>query len=683
LDLAEVFALPGSGGGLTELYNLIVERAYRLLGADRCAVFDLESESGELVPRASRGFQPDELAPVRIPRGKGFIGRACRDIQTRVLDDEAGDDPFVARFPSGYAITSPIKVEGEVTAMLYLARDSDASLGADELNLWHLLTDRCGMAVSFQRLVSRAARQGERLRELTTLLTAAAAGEPLHDVLARSCQAGCAVLDVAAVIAIAEPGDRERIGAAYGLDSAEVGDWSASWEDRLTTGHPAVRALGFTALLPVPIVAGDHWLGIVYFLDRGVRTFTPDEHRAAELVGALMGTAVDRAVAFEGTQRVLRRMTAIQDRLVKAEKARALAGVAGGIAHEFNNLLAIILGKTELARDRAGAAEIREDLAVIEETAWRAADTVRRLLTFVSTRRDDAMCPVDLNAIVEDAVTFTRPLWKDDAEARGIGIEVITALGEGTIVEGNATELREAVISVLLNAIDAMPRGGRIAIRTEVVSHAARVAISDSGDGMPPAVQHRMFDPFFTTRSPQRVGLGLSVVQGIVGRHQGGIDVQSTEGRGTTITLALPRARGHSVAAEDLTAGTAPGRAGAILVIEDEAYLREMLVDTLTAAGHLADGAADGLDGLARFQRGSYAVVVTDLSMPERSGLDVARAVKGMSPQTSVILISGWGEVMTPERMAGSGVDFVLDKPFKIDRVLTVVETALGRRHLR
>ena len=326
---------------------------------------------------------------------------------------------------------------------------------------------------------------------------------------------------------------------------------------------------------------------------------------------------------------------------------------------------------------------MRDDLTVIEETAWRAADTVRRLLAFVATRGDEEMAPVDLNALTQDVVTFTRALWKDDAEARGVKIEVVLELADVVTVQGITTELREALTNVILNAIDAMARGGRITIRTCRRDPWVELTVSDTGDGMPRDVQSRIFDPFFTTRSPQRAGLGLSVVHGIIGRHRGRIEVRSEEGRGTTLTLVLPEAPAASGAYSMPSAPAGRRATGTVLVIEDEEHLRRMLLETLAGAGHSVEGAANGLEGLARFQRGAFDVVITDLSMPECSGLDVARAVKKMRPETPVVMITGWGDVMNPERMGDSGVDLMLVKPFKMERVVAVLDDALALRSSR
>jgi signal transduction histidine kinase/ActR/RegA family two-component response regulator len=682
-NLAEILSIPACGIELAELYGLIVDRVHRLLAADRAVLFEYDPDAGVLLARASRGFRRDDLAAHPIAPGKGFVGSAFRDDQTLFLTGDAGSDPLLTRYPSAYSIATPVRADSEPAGVLFLGRRSGVPLAPDELRLLHLLADRCGTALVHWRLMQRVSRQAERLRQLTTV-PAAGVGLPLRSALSRTCEAGCRALGVpAGLVAVAAAEGREPVRVGLGLPEDALADWTADWEERLTAEDAAVRALDVKAVLPVPLRAGERVLGVAYFLDRGERWFTPDEVQVAEVVGALLAAVVENAAAFEGTQRAMQQLSAAQQQLIQTEKARALGGVAGGIAHEFNNLLAIILGKTQLALERADSAAVRDDLTVIEETAWRAADTVRRLLAFVATRSDEGMATVDLNALAHDVVTFTRPLWKDDAEARGIRIEVATDFADVTAVHGSATELREALTNLMLNAIDAMPRGGRITIRTRRRDHGVELAVTDTGEGMAAEVQSRVFDPFFTTRSPERAGLGLSVVHGIVGRHHGRIDVHSEEGRGTTVTLVLPEARASQEDARALPPATVSrtGTRGRVLVIEDEDHLRRMLADALTSAGHTVEAAANGLDGLARFQRSPFELVITDLSMPECSGLDVSRAVKRMSPKTPVIMITGWGDVMNPERMADSGVDLMLVKPFKIDRALDLVDEALARRH--
>jgi signal transduction histidine kinase len=258
-------------------------------------------------------------------------------------------------------------------------------------------------------------------------------------------------------------------------------------------------------------------------------------------LGALLGGVIEAGEIVDAARRTVKRLSLTQRQVIQTEKTRALASIAAGIAHEFNNLLAIIIAKTELVRDRVANGGVRNDLAFIGDTAWRAADTVRRLLAFASRGAQD-MATVDLNTIAADVVTATQPLWKEGAEARGVRIEVMTDFTDVANVYGVTPDLREAVMNLMLNAIDAMPRGGRITIRTRKYGRTVSLSIIDTGEGMSREVQDRMFEPFFTTRSPERIGLGLSEVQGIVARHHGQIDAQSEVGRGTSMTLVLPEA---------------------------------------------------------------------------------------------------------------------------------------------
>jgi CheY-like chemotaxis protein len=218
------------------------------------------------------------------------------------------------------------------------------------------------------------------------------------------------------------------------------------------------------------------------------------------------------------------------------------------------------------------------------------------------------------------------------------------------------------------------------------VDTGVELQVSDTGEGIPEDVRRRIFDPFFTTRAPQRTGLGLSVVHGVVDRHRGSVWVRSEEGGGTTVTLWLPAAHGYAVdtrqPAIDAPRDPEAGRSAptSILVLEDEEEIRSMLVDALAEAGYRVESATDGLTGLAHFQGGNFDVVLTDLSLPECSGLDVARAVKSMRPETPVVLITGWGRLVDPVRLRASGVDLMLVKPFRLERVISVVADALRLR---
>ena len=251
-------------------------------------------------------------------------------------------------------------------------------------------------------------------------------------------------------------------------------------------------------------------------------------------------------------------------------------------------------------------------------------------------RTDRTFLPVALAQLVEDCLSLTRGRWRDEAERAGTQYDVTTELADGLMVAGQASELREVLTNLILNALDAMPRGGALKLSTRRGEHKEEVAIevSDDGEGMSDDVRARMFDPFFTTKGVRGVGLGLSVVYGIVQRHGGRIEVASAPGKGTRMRVVLPGlADGSALPA----GGDTEPRAGIrplapvplrILVIDDEPNVRTLLADLLRASGHAVIEAANGCVALQRMETDDASdLVMTDLGMPDLSGWDVARAV--------------------------------------------------------
>lgn len=717
----EIASIPSTSLDANELFGLAMDRITRLLIVDRAVLFLLDPDQGRLYPKSSRGFRRDDLTEFSILPGEWLVGRAFREGRPVVHSTPVGDtpaDPFIVRFPVRDAIALPIRAQGEVVGVLYAGRRGrPAPFGADEVQLLLFIADRVGTALVHRRLVDKIAGQVDRLRELVAVSVRSSLRFDVEEALSSACEAGCRLLGVrGAAIALTRPDGHLGPRGSYGLARDALDPWRPRRDEGLTgdafasqqpvvcpdlTGRaegadPSLLALGLRSLLLVPLRTRDGVIGCLYLGDRSVKDFSADEVEAARLLAALAAIAVENSQLYDELRRAHHELETTFEQLLQSEKARALGEMSAGVAHEFNNVLAIIVGKAQLMLERTQEASVREDLGVIEEAAWRAADTIRRLQRFALTRMDEKPTLLDLNRLIDDAVTLTRPRWKDEAEARGIRVEVVTDLEETTPVLGDPADLREMVTNLILNALDAMPNGGRLLFSTRRRPHAVELVVTDTGGGMPEEVRRRVFEPFFTTRSPQRTGLGLSVVHGIVARHRGSIEIESQEGHGTTVRISLPTtaAAGTVPAPSPGPPGEAPapthprsghpawGPAATILVIEDEDRLRRMLVDMLTRAGHSVEAARDGLDGLARFQGGRFDLVVTDLSMPECSGLEVARGVKKMSPATPVVLITGWGDLLDPARIEEAGVDLMIVKPFRVERVLTVVADALrlGRR---
>jgi len=246
-----------------------------------------------------------------------------------------------------------------------------------------------------------------------------------------------------------------------------------------------------------------------------------------------------RGVAEGEPRPVDRDLKAKQPRFTESDRDRSLREVASGIAHNFNNILAIIVGQTQLMLKQVGDPSAQKRLETIEEAASRAAEMVRRLQSFATPGEGDAVVPVDLNTVIQDALAGARPRWRE-AEAQGLRCEVATDLGELPPILGNPAELCEMMLHLLSNAIEAMPAGGQVVVTSRHAGNLVELSISDSGVGIPEKIRSRIFDPFFTTKSPRHSGLGLSVVQGIAARHRAEVEVSSEEGKGTTFALRLP-----------------------------------------------------------------------------------------------------------------------------------------------
>ena len=366
----------------------------------------------------------------------------------------------------------------------------------------------------------------------------------------------------------------------------------------------------------------------------------------------------------------------MEEQLLQAEKLRALAEMASGVAHDFNNALAVILGNTQLLLYTVRDEELKETLKTIEKVARDSAQTVRRLQDFTRKRAHQEFFKVDANAIIKDSIEITKPKWKDEVQSRGIRVEMVSNLEKIPPVLGNASELREVITNLIFNAIEAMPEGGRIEIRTFQKRKEVFIQISDAGVGIAEEVKKKIFEPFFTTKPFTNTGLGLSMSYGIIKRFGGEIEVESKVGRGTTFTIILPMA---GEGKEEVVSPPAikKGRRARILVIEDEELVRGVLSRTLAQVDHQVTLAEDGEKGIQLFQKGKFDMVLTDLGMPGMSGWEVCRRVKKMSPRTPVGMITGWGMEMSRSKMEEYGLDFFITKPFDFGQILNAVAEAI------
>jgi len=373
----------------------------------------------------------------------------------------------------------------------------------------------------------------------------------------------------------------------------------------------------------------------------------------------------------------------MEEQLLQAEKLRAVGEMATGVAHDFNNALASILGNAQLLLYSAKDEEQKKTLRTIEKVAKDSAQTVRRLQDF--TRKSvhhEELFKLDVNALIKDAIEITKPKWKDEAQGKGIHIEMVSRLDEIPPVAGSTSELREVITNMIFNAIEAMPKGGKIEVRSFWRKEKVYIQVSDTGTGMTEEVRKRVFEPFFTTKPFTNTGLGLSMSYGIIKRFGGEVEVESKVRQGTTFTIILPVGFEGK---EELVASSSirQGNEARILVIDDEESVRSVLSRILSQVNHQVTVAKDGGEGLQLFREKEFDIVLTDLGMPDMSGWEVCKAIKEISSWIPVGMITGWGMVLDERKKEESGLDFIISKPFDFSTILKLVDETMESKRKR
>ncbi|HEX8284742.1 MAG TPA: ATP-binding protein [Pyrinomonadaceae bacterium] len=377
----------------------------------------------------------------------------------------------------------------------------------------------------------------------------------------------------------------------------------------------------------------------------------------------------------------------IREQYAQIEKLSALGELASGVAHDFNNTLAGILGRAQLLMRTRDPEKLRSGLEIIARAAEDGAHTVRRIQDFARQRRDHDFQPVSVDQLLLDVREITRARWKDSAAAAGVQITLDLRLRSSATVLGDGSELREVLVNMIFNAVDAMPRGGRLTLTSDEEDGRVVLSVSDTGTGMTPEVSAKVFDPFFTTKGKAGMGLGLSVSYGIIRRHEGSVKVESEVGRGTTFRILLPAAGREAQPAPEAPAPSEPARTTAgtrpirILVAEDERDVRELLCEILRAEGHEVYPAASGVEALELFRASHFDAVFTDIGMPGMSGWELARAVRETDGSVPLAVITGWGDAVGSAEQRAACVDWVVTKPFDADRIAELAADASHRRH--
>jgi signal transduction histidine kinase/ActR/RegA family two-component response regulator/HAMP domain-containing protein len=441
------------------------------------------------------------------------------------------------------------------------------------------------------------------------------------------------------------------------------------------------------ALVMAPLLAESTVFGVLVTARRQANSFSSGECEFLRQLSEHVALAANQAQLYRALQRAYDEMRQTQHSAMQQERLKALGQMASGIAHDINNAISPVALYTEslLETEPDLSAHARAYLEVIKRAIDDVAATVARMREFYRQREPQMiLVPVDTNRLLQQVVDLTRARWSDMPQQRGIVIKMLIEIDpELPPIMGVEGEIREALTNLIFNAVDAMPDGGTLSLRTCVAPVAGdktaaaprqvHLEVSDTGVGMDDDTRRRCLEPFFTTKGERGTGLGLAMVYGMLERHSANIEIDTAPNKGTTVRLSFAVHANNAEIAAPAAAYTVPAPLR-ILAVDDDPLVLKALRDALGRDGHevvAADGGQAGIDAFqaAHGNGGAFSIVITDLGMPYMDGRKVAASIKDISPSTPVIMLTGWGQRIVADGDMPLHVDVVLSKPPKLNEL--------------
>ncbi len=646
--LYELSSLLNQSLELEKVIPLALEKVLALTGFEMGTIYLISDDREWLELKYDKNY-PSHLkeAVKRLQWGEGVTGSAVKERRVVIFSiDEYPSQRVLSHLKEErikIMVGIPLFSKGEVIGGICLTSRSDRLIAQNEIHLFESFGNQIGMAIQNAKLIDEIRSSEEKYRTVV---------EGAHEG-----------------ICIIGPDNRIKF-ANNGL--AEIYGYSIK----------ELIGMDFRDLLNKEsrIFMADRFLR----REKGEKLPSSFELMAVRKDGNISNIEIN-ARAMKKVQGKLEYIVFVKDvtekkkmeeQLFQTEKLRALGEMASGVAHDFNNALAAILGNTQLLLYTAQDEEAREALKTIEKVAKGSARTVKRLQEFTRKKGPQELFKLDINSIIREVIEITRPKWRDEAQGKGISIEMISNLEKVSPVAGNASEMREVITNILFNAIEAMPKGGRVEIQTFEKTGKVHIRISDTGLGISEENRKKIFEPFFTTKPFSHTGLGLSMSYGIIKRFGGTVEVESKVGSGTTFTIILPVS--VEVKEEIVSVpSTKIERSIKILVIDDEETVRNILAKMLSRVNHQVTIAKNGPEGIELFRKGEFEMVLTDLGMPEMSGWEVCKHMKKINPSIPVGMITGWGLQIDQAQKEEAGLDFVITKPFDFNQIIKVVSETI------
>jgi len=458
---------------------------------------------------------------------------------------------------------------------------------------------------------------------------------------------------------------------------------------------------GLRALVVAPLRAESRVFGVLVAARREPQSFSSGDCEFLRQLSEHVALAAHQAQLYDALQHAYEDLRQSQETVVQQERLRALGQMASGVAHDINNAISPIALYTEslLEREATLSERARSYLTTIQTAIHDVARTVSRMREFYRPQEGHAaLAKIELDRVIGGVLELTQARWRDLPQERGAVIELRTDFVRPPVaIMGAENEIRDALTNLIFNAADAMPDGGTLTVRTKTVMRQLKGAgadeapvemvcleVSDTGVGMDPETRRRCLEPFFTTKGERGTGMGLAMVYGMAQRHRAELEIDSAPGEGTTVRVVFPAA---PTAAEETVRQIAlglPGRPMRILIVDDDPIIIESLRETLRGDAHRVTAAEGGQAGIGAFEAAlakgeAFELVITDLGMPHVDGRRVAAAIKAVSPDTPVILLTGWGQRLMADNQVPPHVDRVLNKPPRL-KELRAALAELGRQ---
>jgi signal transduction histidine kinase len=693
--------------------DLILDQLAQVLPYDRSALLLVDGARLELL--AARGYPREQIRPGQrlALEDQPLLGALLAQRQPQTLVAPQRDRryrPLLGGPPAQSWLAAPLLRQDTVVGLLVLESNQPRRYGPEALRAIGAVASQTAIALESARLYAAAQDHTQRLEviaSVTNVISTRDVARELPGILRTIIHQMRRVVpcDYAAVALANEDDQTFTLETVY--DYA-VRDWSqlpagqrvpadrTPWQSACRTGSPMrqsdlrqspfaqdqrLAGHGLRSGIVVPIIGQSRAFGALSFASRRADAYGDVQVATLLELSLYLGPVLHNARLAREREETAVKLARTQEHLNLVDKVRTVGQLAAGVAHDFNNLLAGILGNVQLLLLEAQEGEQQEMLQIIERAARDGSETVRRLQGFARIEHDSPMTEVRMDMVARDAIDITRPRWRDVAHSRGVSIAIDRRLDPVTPIAGRPAELREVLTNLIINAVDAMPEGGTLTVRTydDPVAGETVVEVRDTGVGMPPEVRARVFDPFFTTKGEHGTGLGLAVSIGIVQGHGGKIELESSVGQGTRFMVRLPL-RSITYAPPEHDRKDLDMPPAQILLVESEGMIRTATARLLRRWGHQISDASGGIEALQMFQPGAYDLVLSDLGMPDMNGWELLQQIKRRDPEVLTVLMTGWGRQATQEEARARGVDFIVEKPFDQATLREVLSEALVRR---